>query len=99
MTETTVHRWAVDSIEEGLVRVEEDGERMLTIPSHLLPGDVTEGQLLRVTRAAGADPGTVVVTISIDAAGTEKAHRISKATTADAMAESQKRDRGGDVSL
>ena len=97
MTEPTTHRWAVDSIHEGIVRIEEDGEKMLSIPSHLLPAGVTEGQLLRVTRAP--DGERAVLTIVIDKAGTEKAHRKSSETTAAALAESLKKDRGGDVSL
>ena len=40
-----------------------------------------------------------VLTIAIDTAGTEKAHRKSIETTTAAMAESKKKDRGGDVSL
>jgi hypothetical protein len=97
MTKPTTHRWAVDSIHEGVARIEEDGEKMLSIPSHLLPPGVTEGQLLRVTRAA--DGGHDVLTIVVDKAGTEKAHRKSIETTAAAMAESKKKDQGGDVSL
>jgi hypothetical protein len=97
MTEPTTHRWAVDSLHEGVARIEEDGEKMMNIPSHLLPPGVTEGQLLRVTRAP--DGEQVVLTIAIDRAGTAKAHRKSSGTTAAAMAESKKQDRGGDVAL
>lgn len=97
MTEPTTHRWAVDSIDEGVARVEEDGETMLSIPSHLLPLGATEGQLLRVTRAP--DGERAVLTIVLDEAGTAQAHRRSSGTTAAALAESKKKDRGGDVSL
>ncbi|MDB4893478.1 MAG: hypothetical protein JWL61_5333 [Gemmatimonadetes bacterium] len=97
MTEPTTHSWAVDSIQEGVARVEEDGERMISVPAKLLPPGVTEGQLLRVTRAP--DREAKVLTIVIDTAGTEKAHRRSSGTTAAAMAESKKKDRGGDVAL
>lgn len=97
MTEPTTHRWAVDSIHEGVARIEEDGEKMLSMPSDRLPSGVTEGQLLRVTRAP--DGEHAVLTIAIDTAGTAKAHRKSIETTTAAMAESKKKDRGGDVSL
>lgn len=97
MTEPTTHRWAVDSIQEGVARIEEDGEKMISIPSHLLPAGVTEGQLLRVTRAP--DPEATVLTIVIDDAGTAKAHRKSIETTTAAMTESKKQDPGGDVAL
>lgn len=99
MTERTEHRWSVDGIEEGVARIEEDGERMLHIPWHLLPAGVMEGQLLRVTRSSASGPESIVVTIAIDHAATAESLRKSKATTAQAMAESKKRDAGGDVAL
>jgi hypothetical protein len=97
MTQPTTHRWAVDSIQEGVARVEEDGEKMLNVPSELLPPGATEGQLLRVTRAPDGDHA--VLTVTIDPTGTAKAHRKSIQTTTAAMAESKKKDQGGDVSL
>lgn len=99
MSQNAEHRWALDSIEEGMARLEEDGERMITIPLYLLPPGVAEGQLLRVTRTPDPDRKSVVITIAIDDAGTAKAFRKSVETTAQAMAESKKHDRGGDVSL
>lgn len=99
MADHTEHRWSLDSIEEGVARLEEDGERMISIPSYLLPEGVTEGQVLRVTRAPSSEKGTVVLTIAIDLTATAKARRTSKATMADAMAASKKHDPGGDVSL
>jgi predicted GNAT family N-acyltransferase len=99
MTERTEHSWSVDGIEEGVVRIEEDGERILHLPRHLLPVRVTEGQLLRVTRSSASGPESIVVTISIDRVATTESLRKSKATMAQAMAESTKRDPGGDVAL
>lgn len=96
MTERTEHSWAVDSISEGTARVEEDGQRMLSIPTHLLPAGVTEGQLLRVSRSSHTG---LVVTIAIDHAGAAAALRVSKATTTAAMENSKKHDAGGDVAL
>ncbi len=99
MSAHTEHSWSVDAIAEGVARVEEDGARMLSVPRHLLPDGAAEGQLLKVTRAPGADADSVVVTIVIDRAATAKALRASAATTAQAMATSRKRDPGGDVAL
>ncbi|MEP7002002.1 MAG: DUF3006 domain-containing protein [bacterium] len=99
MTEHTNHRWAVDSIDEGIARIEEDGERMITIPRHLLPDGVTAGQLLRVSRSSPSGPESLVLTIEIDRAGAAKSLRTSKATMAQAMDESKTRDPGGDVAL
>ena len=93
----TEHRWVVDGIEEGVARIEEDGGRILTVPAWLLPPDVKEGQLLRVTRTAS--PGTSILTIALDSAGTAAALAKSKATVEKATKESMKRDPGGDVTL
>lgn len=98
MAERTEHRWVVDGIEEGMARVEEDGERMLTVPVYLLPGGVGEGQILRVTRGP-ATKESVTLVISIDADATARALARSRAKTARTMAASKKRDPGGDVTL
>ena len=99
MTDNTEHRWTVDSIDEGVARIEENGERMISIPVHLLPAGTKEGQVLRVSRAVTGLAGTVGLTIGLDAAGTAAALAQSLATTAAAMAESKKRDTGGNVTL
>lgn len=99
MTKRTEHSWSVDGIEEGIARIEEDGERMLNVPRHFLPDGVAEGQLLRVTRSSASGPESVVITIAIDHAATTESLNKSRATMAQAMAESKKRDPGGDVAL
>jgi hypothetical protein len=99
MARLKLHRWAVDAIEEGMARIEEDGERMISVPLHLLPAGVREGQVLQVSAAPGEDRGTLVVTVAADEEATAESLAKSKATTARAMAQSRKRDRGGDVAL
>jgi hypothetical protein len=99
MTKDVEHRWAVDSIESGTARVEEDGERIISVPEYLLPAGVTEGQLLRVTRAPAPAKGTAVITIAVDTEGTREAVSKSKATMASALEASKKRDPGGNVTL
>ena len=99
MTDNIEHRWAVDGIEEGVARIEEDGARMISVPVHLLPPGTKEGQLLRVTRAAGPGANAMGLTITLDEAGAEAARKQSKAVMDAAMAESRKADRGGDVAL
>lgn len=99
MTASTQHSWSVDGIEEGVVRIEEDGARMLSIPRHLLPAAVVEGQLLRVTRSTASGPESIVVTIAVDHAATTASLRKSSATMAQAMDASAKQDVGGDVAL
>jgi hypothetical protein len=93
------HRWVIDGIEEGMARIEEDGERIITVPLHLLPAGATEGQMLRVGSAPGAEAGSLVVTVTIDEQGTAAALAKSKAAMARTMSASRKRDRGGDVAL
>ena len=93
------HRWAVDSIEEGVARIEEDGGRMISVPVALLPAGTEVGQVLRATRPPGAARGVAGLSIVLDAAGTEAARRASKAVVEEASAESKARDPGGDVAL
>lgn len=93
------HRWVVDAIEEGMARVEEDGDRMITVPRYLLPPGAKEGQVLRVSRGAATGKGVLALTIAIDDEATAKAVAKSRSRTAEAMALSRKRDPGGDVSL
>ena len=99
MKQRGTHRWAVDGISDGVARIEEDGERMITVPAYLLPAGAREGQVLEVTSAAGKDADTLVVTIAVDAEATADALARSKATMSSAMKQSKKRDPGGDVAL
>jgi hypothetical protein len=95
----TEHTWSVDSIEAGVARVEEDGTRMLTVPSQVLPAGTTEGHLLRVTRKTAPNGDPIVISIAFDAAATKAALGASARKTAQIARESLKKDRGGDVSL
>lgn len=99
MTGDTGHSWSIDSIEEGMARIEEDGGRMLTVPVTMLPVGAKEGQLLRVVFSSEAGQDSVPRSITIDHAATEAALRKSAATTAEAMKHSARRDPGGDVAL
>ena len=93
------HSWSIDSIEAGVVRVEEDGAHMLTVPSHQLPSGIKEGQLLRVSRSTGSDGGILVHSAVIDAVATRAALDASAKRTAEIATEARKNDRGGDVVL
>ncbi|CAN5820023.1 hypothetical protein BH11GEM1_BH11GEM1_02700 [soil metagenome] len=99
MTGDSGHSWSIDSIEEGMARIEEDGGRMLTVPAAMLPAGAKEGQLLRVTLSKGPGGEAVATRITIDHAATAAALRKSAATTAEAMKNSAKHDPGGDVIL
>jgi hypothetical protein len=93
------HRWTIDAIEAGMARIEEDGEKMITVPVYLLPTGVHEGQILVVTTARGREKGALDVTVAVDEKATSDSLARSKATVARAMARSRKRDAGGDVAL
>ena len=99
MTGDSGHSWSIDSIEEGMARIEDDGGRMLTVPVAMLPAGAKEGQLLRVTLSERTGGEAVATSITIDHAATAAALRKSAATTAEAMKNSAKRDPGGDVIL
>ena len=99
MTENSGHTWSIDSIEEGVARIEEDGGRMLTVPVAMLPTGAKEGQMLRVSMSEIHGGESVPVSITIDHAATAAALKKSAATTAQAMKNSAKRDPGGDVTL
>jgi hypothetical protein len=96
MTDRT-HVWRIDGIEEGVARIEEDGDRMITVPRTLLPPGAKEGQRLQLVRRAAR--GSVTLTISIDDAGTAAELAASRSQTAAMAAQSKKRDPGGDVAL
>ena len=86
-------RWVVDSMEEGLAAVEEDGARMLCVPAWLLPATVREGDVLRVSRR---DEGAASsLTIEVDRAATQEVlgrvrERVSRLS---------RNDPGGDLVL
>lgn len=92
------HTWAVDSIEEGIARVEQDGTRMLTVPRDLLPASAREGHVLSVERDS-ADPQRMSLIITVDEKATAAALQRSAASTQAIAAASRKRDPGGDVTL
>jgi hypothetical protein len=92
------HVWRIDGIEDGVARIEEDGERMIALPRHLLPAGAREGQVVRVTRTASGK-GSVALTLVIDDAATAAESDRSRAQTAAILARSRKRDPGGNVSL
>ena len=92
------HLWTIDSIEEGIARVEEDGHRMLSVPVAALPKGVTEGQVLRVVRETkGAE--VVVTSATVDEGATAQLRTASQQATAAISKESRKRDPGGNVVL
>jgi len=89
------HRWVVDGIEEGIARIEEDGERVLTVTVSLLPAGVREGQVLKVVRTAGSTRPT----ITVDETATTDAREKSRLKVEAIAKESKRRDPGGNVSL
>ncbi|HEV2146307.1 MAG TPA: DUF3006 domain-containing protein [Longimicrobiaceae bacterium] len=68
--------WTVDSIEEGVAAVAEEGGRVLHLPLWLLPDGVREGDVVAVAREEG--PDRVVLHLAVDRDATERALRRSR---------------------
>jgi hypothetical protein len=86
-------RWVVDSMEEGVAAVEEDGARMLYVPAWLLPATVREGDVLRVSRRHEGAAATL--RIEVDAVATGDALARSR----EQVSRLSRNDPGGDIVL
>lgn len=98
MSAPRARRWVVDAIDGDVARVEEDGERLLTVPRWMLPASAREGDVLAVRR----DPdgrGAVTITLAVDPVATREALDASRRQVDELAAESRTRDAGGDVAL
>lgn len=91
-------RWTIDSIEEDVAAVEEEGGRMLRVPLSLLPAGVREGDVLTVDRTAGRR-GRLTLRIAIDRAATDAAYRASERQLRTPRGKRALEDPGGDVEL
>ena len=98
MTKPQNHVWVIDGIEEGVARIEEDGNRILAVPQELLPSAAREGHVLSVVRDA-SDPHRASLVVSVDETATAAALERSRASTQAIASASRKRDPGGDVAL
>jgi hypothetical protein len=87
-------RWVVDSIEEGIAAVHEEGAGMVRLPAWMLPSGVREGDVLAVEQAVDAD-GASSLRIAVDRAATEDALRRSR----EQVSRAARRDPGGDIVL
>ena len=90
-------RWTIDSIEENVAAVEEQGGRMFRVPLALLPRGVREGDILRVERADR--DGEVTLRISLDPDATDKSWRASERQLRRKPGKRARKDPGGDVAL
>jgi DUF3006 family protein len=86
--------WVVDSIEEGIAALEEDGAWLVRLPAWLLPDGAREGDVLAVSRTAESD-GAATLRVTIDRAATEAALRRSR----EQLGRAAGRDPGGDIVL
>ena len=85
--------WTVDSIEEGIAAVQEDGGTMLHVPAWLLPGETREGDILSLERREAR--GAVSLRIKVDRAATEASLLASR----EQLARLKQNDPGGDITL
>lgn len=86
-------RWVVDSIEEGVAAVEEDGARMLHVPAWLLPAAVREGDVLRVERRDEGAGSTV--RFEVERSATDDARDRAR----EQVSRLSRTDPGGDIVL
>ena len=91
-------RWTIDSIEDDIAAIEEEGGRMLHLPLSLLPRGVREGDVLVVERDR-ARTGGVTLRITPDPAATDAAYRASARQLRRKPGARAARDPGGDVQL
>ena len=86
-------QWVVDSIEDGVAAVEEDGARMLYAPAWLLPFATREGDVLRVSRR---DEGAVAsLRIEVDGGAADRGRSRSR----EQVSRLSHTDPGGDIVL
>lgn len=90
---TSTRRWTLDSLEEGIANVEEDGARMVLVPAWLLPDGVREGAVLTVRVEQRGDAS--VVTVHLDRDATERALERSR----EQLRGPTGNDPGGDIIL
>lgn len=85
----------IDAIEEGVARLEVDGERVVTLPAWILPADAVEGDVLRVEHDREGDRSRLVVTRDDDAT------RLAYESSGQQMQSMREAggDGGGDITL
>jgi hypothetical protein len=84
-------QWVVDSIEDGVAALEEDGARMLYVPAWLLPSAAREGDVLRVSRR---DEGAVAsLRMEVDGGAANQALDRSR----ERVSRLSQNDPGGDI--
>ena len=92
MPDAEQHTWVIDSIEEDVAAIEEDGERLRRVALWMLPPGVREGTTLIVTRRSGSDGDLRLhVTIDRDAAPAGRDEERKRPRSAS--------DPGGDIVL
>ena len=94
---TSRHRWVVDGIEEHTARVEVDGDRVVNLPSWLLPEGAKDGDVLTVEheRKRGGSRLTIVA----DRAATKEATAKSAEQVRSTEGKGKSKDPGGDITL
>lgn len=87
-------QWVVDSIEDGIAAVNDDGGRIFHVPASILPSGARDGDVLAVTRTAAGD-GACTLRIAIDRAATNQALHTSR----EQVERRLPHDPGGDIVL
>ncbi|MBW3571357.1 MAG: DUF3006 domain-containing protein [Gemmatimonadetes bacterium] len=90
---STVRRWTVDAIEEGIAAVHQDDGRLVHLPGWILPPGTREGDVLAVEH--GFAQGASTLRITLDRAATDDAIRRSR----EQLQRRLPHDPGGDIVL
>ena len=87
-------RWVVDSVEEGVAAVHQEGAGLVRVPAWMLPPGAREGDVLAVEHAREG-PDASSVRITLDRAATAAALRRSR----EQVRRVHSGDPGGDIVL
>ncbi len=95
MADHSERTWTVDSVEEGVAALHEEGAGLRRVPRWLLPSAAREGDVLRVAREDGPAGEAVTLRVRLDRAATAAALRRS----VERLEGVRRDDPGGDIVL
>jgi hypothetical protein len=91
------HHWRIDSMENGVARLEPPQGRRMYLPAAWLPADARENDLLRLRSERDGDSSTLRFERDVEA--TEAALQHSRDQVERIRRASRERDPGGDIAL
>ena len=58
--------WIIDSIHEGIARIESPQQALFEIPLHWLPDNVAEGDVIHLSQKASSDERAIIFSVQSD---------------------------------